>query len=105
MKAYERLLRYAAVDSQSSEGGASTPSTAKQFDMAELLKEEMEAMGLQRVTMDKHAYVYGFLPATPGREQDPVIGLIAHIDTAPDFSGSTYCSSSPFPLQRIRSSR
>ena len=44
-------------------------------------------MGLERVYADEHAYAYGFLPATPGRESEPVIGLIAHIDTAPDFSG------------------
>ena len=88
MKAYERLLRYAVVDSQSDEEGTSTPSTEKQFDMTRLLKEEMEAMGLARVYTDEHAYAYGYLPATPGREKDPVIGLIAHIDTALDFSGS-----------------
>ena len=88
MRAYERLLRYAAVDSQSDENGTSTPSTEKQFEMTRLLKNEMEAMGLERVYTDAHAYAYGFLPATPGREHDPVIGLIAHIDTAPDFSGT-----------------
>ena len=77
MKAYERLLRYAAVDSQSDENGTSTPSTEKQFEMTRLLKNEMEAMGLERVYTDTHAYAYGFLPATPGREHDPVIGLIA----------------------------
>ena len=89
MKAYERLLRYAAVDTQSDEDkGDVTPSTAKQLDLTALLTEEMQAMGLQRVYSDEHAYAYGFLPATPGRENDPVIGLIAHIDTAPDFSGT-----------------
>ena len=88
MRAYERLLRYAAVDSQSDEEGVSTPSTEKQFDMTNLLRREMEEMGLKRVYTDEHAYAYGFLPATPGREKDPVIGLIAHIDTAPDFSGT-----------------
>ena len=88
MRAYERLLRYAAVDSQSDENGVGTPSTEKQFAMAKLLKEEMEAMGLLRVYTDEHAYTYGFLPASPGREAEPVIGLIAHIDTSPDFSGA-----------------
>jgi tripeptide aminopeptidase len=88
MRAYERLLRYAVVDSQSAHEAAVTPSTQKQFDMARLLKDEMEAMGLAHVYADEHAYVYGFLPATPGREDDEVIGLIAHIDTAPDFNGT-----------------
>ncbi len=88
MKAYERLLRYAAVDSQSDEEASGTPSTVKQFDMTRLLKEDMEAIGFEQVYTDEYAYAYGFLPATPGREQDPVIGLIAHIDTALDFTGA-----------------
>ena len=89
MKAYERLLRYAAVDTQSNEDSADvTPSTKKQFDLVRLLTEEMEALGLERVYSDEHAYTYGYLPATPGMEDKPVIGLIAHIDTAPDFSGT-----------------
>ncbi len=88
MKAYERLLRYVTIDSQSSGEGMQTPSTRKQFDMTDLLREEMETMGLRQVYADEHAYVYGCLPATPGHEADPAIGLIAHIDTAPDFSGA-----------------
>ncbi len=87
MRAYERLLRYVKLDSQSAPGAGKTPSTIKQINMTRFLKEEMEAMGLERVFADEHAYAYGFLPATPGRENDPVIGLIAHIDTSPDFSG------------------
>ena len=88
MRAYERLLRYAAIDTQSDENGEGTPSTEKQFALAELLRGEMEAMGLSRVFLDGNAYTYGYLPPTPGREEEPVIGLIAHIDTAPDFSGA-----------------
>ena len=87
MRAYERLLRYVTVDSQSAHEAGKTPSTIKQITMTRLLKAEMESMGLERVYADEHAYAYGFLPATPGRESEPVIGLIAHIDTAPDFSG------------------
>ncbi len=87
MRAYERLLRYVKLDSQSAPGAGKTPSTIKQINMTRFLKEEMEAMGLERIFADEHAYAYGFLPATPGRENDPVIGLIAHIDTSPDFSG------------------
>ena len=88
MRAFERLLRYAVVDSQSAQDTGVTPSTEKQFAMTRLLEDEMEAMGLERVYADEHAYVYGFLPAAPGHEADPVIGLIAHIDTAPDFNGT-----------------
>ena len=87
MRAYERLLRYVKLDTQSAHEAGKTPSTIKQINLTHLLKAEMEEMGLERVFADEYAYVYGFLPATPGRENAPVIGLIAHIDTAPDFSG------------------
>ena len=86
MRAYQRLLRYVNVNTQSSERGRNTPSSDSQFRLARILAKEMTRLGLERVCTDEHAYTYGFLPATPGRESDPVIGLIAHIDTAPDFS-------------------
>ena len=88
MRAYERLLRYAAVDTQSRDDAASTPSTEKQFAFSWLLHNEIQDLGLRRVYTDPHAYTYGFLPASPGMEREPVIGLIAHIDTSPDFSGT-----------------
>ncbi len=88
MRAYERLLRYAAIDTQSSDKGRTTPSTEKQFTFSWLLKNELLALGLSDVDADSNAYTYGYIPATPGRENDPVIGLIAHIDTAPDFTGA-----------------
>ena len=88
MRAYERLMRYAQVDTQSDENGAKVPSTEKQYAFAWLLRNEMNDLGVQRVMTDKHAYTYGFVPASPGREGEPVIGLIAHIDTAPDFTGT-----------------
>ena len=87
MKAYERLLRYAAINTQSRDGAHDTPSTEQQFQLARVLCGEMEAMGLARVYTDAHAYTYGFLPPSKGMEKEPVIGLIAHIDTSPDFSG------------------
>ena len=84
MKAYERLMRYAALRTPSDENAADkTPSTEAQFQMTELLAEEMRAMGLAEVYADEHAYVYGKLPATPGYEDRTPIGLIAHIDTVP----------------------
>ena len=87
MRAYERLIRYAKVHTASSEDLSKTPTTYRQFELARLLAKEMEEMGLERVTVDKHAYAYGFLPPTAGNEQKPCIGLIAHLDTIPDFSG------------------
>ncbi|MDO4973903.1 MAG: peptidase T [Eubacteriales bacterium] len=87
MRAYERLIRYARVHTASSEDLSHTPTTERQFDLSRLLGEEMRAMGLQEVYEDEHAYVYGVLPASEGCENLPCIGLIAHIDTIPDFSG------------------
>ena len=87
MRAFERLIRYAKVHTASSEDLSKTPTTYRQFDLARLLAKEMTELGLERVDVDKHAYAYGFLPATPGFENKPCIGLIAHLDTIPDFSG------------------
>ena len=88
MRAYERLLRYAAVDTQSDENGTGTPSTEKQYAFAWLLRNEMKDLGMKRVFTDPRAYTYGFLPPSPEMKAEPMIGLIAHIDTAPDFSGA-----------------
>ena len=88
MRAYERLLKYAAVDTQSSEDAQGTPSTPGQLRLCALLAEEMRAIGLQKVYEDGRGYVYGYLPASAGMENEQTIGFIAHVDTAPDFSGT-----------------
>lgn len=82
----ERFLRYAKIDTQSAEGQQDVPSTEKQFDLARLLKAEMESMGLKDVSLDDHCYVMGTLPANTG-EKLPRIGFISHMDTSPDASG------------------
>ena len=87
MKAYERLLEYVRYDTQSAEDAGSVPSTAKQLELCRGLKAEMEELGMERVYMSDSGYVYGFIPASAGYENEPVMGLIAHVDTAPDFSG------------------
>ena len=87
MRAYERLITYVKVHTASAEDVEQTPTTARQFDLSRLLAREMRQMGLQDVYEDEHAYVYGVLPASPGCEELPCVGLIAHIDTIPDFSG------------------
>ena len=88
MRAYKRLLRYAAIDTQSDENAEKTPSTEKQNAFSWLLHFELQDLGMKRVHTDPCTYTYAFLPASPGWEDEPVIGLIAHIDTAPDFSGT-----------------
>lgn len=87
MKASERLLRYVTISTPSSEESASTPSSACQFDLANVLADEMRAMGLCNVRVSDDCFVYGELPATPGLEDQPCLGLIAHMDTAPAFNG------------------
>lgn len=87
MRAYERLIKYAAVHTASSEDVEGTPSTERQFDLARLLAAEMEGLGMAEVLVDEHCYVYGALPATPGYEDRPCVAFIAHLDTVPDFRG------------------
>ena len=87
MRAYERLIKYVQVHTASCEDLSKTPTTERQFDLARLLADEMRALGMEDVGVDEHAYAYGFLPASEGCGNAPCIGLIAHLDTIPDFSG------------------
>ena len=83
----ERFLKYVSYDTQSSEESATFPSTEKQKVLLAALRDEMQALGMTEVTMDQYGYVMGTVPATPGCENAPVIGFIAHVDTSPDMSG------------------
>ncbi|MBQ1632245.1 MAG: peptidase T [Clostridia bacterium] len=87
MKAYERLLRYVAVHTTSDEESTTVPTAAREFDLAKLLVDELKSIGIKDAAVDDMCYVYGTLPATKGYENAKKIGFIAHMDTAPDFSG------------------
>lgn len=87
MKAYERLLEYATIWTTSDEESTTSPTTSRQFDLAKQLVEEMKEIGIEDAYMDEFGYVYGHIPATPGYEERTAIGFIAHMDTAPDYSG------------------
>ena len=87
MTALERFLIYVKIHTASSENIERTPTEEREFDLSRVLEKEMKDIGLERVFVDEHAYVYGFLPATPGCEKLPCVGFIAHLDTIPDFSG------------------
>ncbi len=87
MKVEERFLNYVSYWTTSGEDMDVIPSTQRQFDLARVLEQELKDLGLSRVICDDHCYVYGLLPATFGHEKDKAIGLIAHMDTAPAFSG------------------
>ena len=87
MKAYERLLQYVAVHTTSDEESTTVPTAKREFDLANMLVEELRAIGVKDAAVDGMCYVYGTLPATEGYENATKLGFIAHIDTAPDFSG------------------
>jgi tripeptide aminopeptidase len=87
MKAYERLLNYVKIHTTSDEDSTSVPTTLRQFDLANVLVEEMKNLGIADAHVDENCYVYGTIPATPGYEDRTAIGFIAHLDTAPDFCG------------------
>jgi len=84
----ERFLRYVQVDTQSNEASQDYPSTAKQFDLLRPLVEELKEIGLADAAIDDWGYVMATLPATPGHEDVPVIGWLAHVDTSPEMSGA-----------------
>ena len=87
MRAYERLLKYVSVYTTSDPDSATVPSSMRQYDLAHQLVEELKALGLENVHVDENCVVYGWLSATPGCEDRPALGFIAHMDTAPDCSG------------------
>ena len=84
-KILDRFLRYVAIDTQSDEESSSQPSTAKQWDLLNLLADELRAMGIKAET-EEHGYVYAKIPGNNGKDT-PTIGFMAHVDTAPDASG------------------
>ncbi len=87
MNVLERFLKYVKYDTQSDENSSTFPSTAKQLVLAKDLADELKAIGLENVVLDENGYVYGFLPASKGREGEKALGFIAHMDTAPDVTG------------------
>jgi len=83
----KRFVGYVTVDTESDPASDTTPSTAKQWDLANALVEELKAIGLEDVTIDKHAYIMATLPSNLDYEV-PTIGFISHFDTTPDFTGA-----------------
>ena len=79
-------MKYVSFDTQSSEETGVTPSTPGQMVFARYLKDELESLGLQGVTLDDNGYLFATLPANTD-EEVPVVGFIAHMDTSPDMSG------------------
>ncbi len=83
----DRFLRYVQIDTQSEEASQAVPSTAKQYDLLKLLVAELEALGASDVELTEYACVLATIPATL-EDAVPTVAFLAHVDTAPDFSGT-----------------
>ncbi|HJB26008.1 MAG TPA: peptidase T [Firmicutes bacterium] len=87
MRVEERLLHYVSFGTNSDPASETCPSTPNQLVLAKALVEEMKGLGISDAHVDEHGYVYGTIPATPGREKEPAIGFIAHMDTSSAAKG------------------
>ena len=83
----DRFISYVIIDTESDSSSETTPSTKKQWDLANKLVEELKNIGLKEVTIDKNAYIMATLPSNVSHEV-PTIGFISHFDTTPDFTGA-----------------
>ena len=87
MRAYERFLNYVPVWTTSDETSDTVPSADRELVLARMLVEEMKGLEIADARVDDQGYVYGHIPATPGCEDKPSLGLVAHMDTVADASG------------------
>ncbi|UUV18470.1 peptidase T [Fusobacteria bacterium ZRK30] len=85
-KLVERFINYVKFDTESDENSATCPSTEKQLKLAVFLKDEMIGLGLEEVTLDENGYLMATLPSNTDKDI-PTFGFVAHMDTAPAFSG------------------
>ena len=83
----ERFLEYVKIDTQSQDGQDSFPSTKKQFDLLHKLRDELNELGLDEVTLDENGYLFATIPATTKKKDVPCVGFLAHVDTSPETSG------------------
>lgn len=83
----DRFTRYIKIDTESDPESDTTPSTEKQWDLANKLAEELKEIGMEDVSIDENAYIMATLPSNVPHEV-PVIGFVSHFDTSPDFSGA-----------------
>ena len=86
-KVIERLIRYAKIDTQSDANSDTTPSTAKQFDLLNVLKDELGEIGLTDITLDENGYLFATLESNT-EKRVPTLGFLAHVDTTSDFTGT-----------------
>ncbi|MEO0042274.1 MAG: peptidase, partial [Bacteroidota bacterium] len=84
----ERFLRYVQIDTQADPMSETRPSSAKQKDLSRLIVQELLEMGITDAETDEFGYVYATIPATTSKPNVPVLCFCAHLDTAPDCSGT-----------------
>ena len=87
MELLDRFIRYVKIYTTSDPGSQTVPTTARQLDLAKVLCEDLKEIGIEDARISETGYVYGSIPASSGCESAPALGLIAHMDTAPAFSG------------------
>ena len=83
-----RFLSYVRIDTQSNRHAEKTPTTEGQWDLARQLEQELRELGISELELDRHCYLIAHLPARPGKEHVPCIGLMTHMDTATDVSAN-----------------
>ena len=83
----KRFISYVTIDTESDPNSETTPSTKKQWNLANKLAEELEMIGMQDVSIDDNAYIMATLPSNVEHDV-PTIGFISHFDTSPDFTGA-----------------
>jgi tripeptide aminopeptidase len=83
----ERFMRYVRIDTQSDEVATTVPSTAKQFDLLTVLRDELQALGAHDVVLTGYGAVFATIPATADKAATPTVALFAHVDTSPAYSG------------------
>ena len=81
-----RFIGYVKIDTESDPNSSSTPSTAKQWNLANKLVDELKTIGMQDVSIDENAYIMATLPSNVDHSV-PTIGFVSHFDTSPDFTG------------------
>ena len=87
-KLLSRLLRYVQIETTSDRHGSSIPSTPGQWELINLLKKELQEIGLVNIHVSEWGHIVGRVPASPGREDAPIIGFMAHVDTAADVTAA-----------------
>ncbi|WP_292010774.1 peptidase T, partial [Chryseobacterium sp.] len=86
-KLLNRFLNYVKIYSTSDPESETTPSTSRQWDIANYITEELKTIGLEDVSIDEHGYIMGYVPSNLDNSTTPTIGFISHYDTSPDFNG------------------